>query len=50
MTAVVNSGQTHGWEQEIYSNALDSLLSMERQELRIGARALNKHFRPWAHQ
>lgn len=48
MDAVVEVGKQQGWSQQKYQQALDTIISQERQLLKSGERALNKNQRPWA--
>jgi hypothetical protein len=48
MDAVAEVGRQQGWSQQQYRQALDTIISQERQLLKSGERALNKNQRPWA--
>ncbi len=48
MTNILDFGKINGWSQAQYNAALRGLLKEERQRLRAGEVALNRHARPWA--
>jgi hypothetical protein len=48
MDKIRNRGKLESWTQEQYSQALDKIISKEREALRTGDRILNKNNRPWA--
>jgi curved DNA-binding protein CbpA len=48
MDGIIEHGKTSGWNQSQYNAALRGMLARERQELRAGNVALNKHARAWA--
>jgi len=48
MDAITEAGKAAGWSQEQYKQALDGLVSKEREALKTGERALNKNKRKWS--
>lgn len=48
MDTVAEVGKQQGWSQQQYQQALDAIISQERQLLKSGERALNVNQRPWA--
>jgi hypothetical protein len=48
MDDIFEMGKSLGWKQPQFNSALRGMLAEERQALRAGNIALNKHVRPWA--
>ncbi len=48
MDAVVKAGKQNDWNQKQYKQALDAIITQERQALKSGERALNKNQRSWS--